>query len=96
MLKSFTTAIVFAALMTPSIASFAQTAQPVSRAQVAADLVRLEKAGYDPRDWIHYPENIEAAEARVAAEDAAQQTAASSNADTVKSASSFQRGNPGF
>jgi hypothetical protein len=53
-------------------ASFAQqTNGPVTRAQVRAELAELERAGYNPNDWIHYPENIQAAEARVAAEHAA-------------------------
>jgi hypothetical protein len=40
---------------------------------VHAELAQLEKAGYDPHDWIHYPENIQAAEAKVAAQNATAQ-----------------------
>jgi hypothetical protein len=40
----------------------------LTRAEVRAQLVEVEKAGYNPNDWLHYPENIQAAEARVAAE----------------------------
>jgi hypothetical protein len=46
-------------------------AQPagLTRAQVRAELVALEKAGYDRRgDHAYYPTNIQAAEARVAAQ----------------------------
>jgi hypothetical protein len=60
------------ALASPAL-SFAQTADaPLTRAQVRADLVRLEKAGYDPSrgDYWNYPVDIQAAEAKVAAEDA--------------------------
>ena len=50
----------------------AVAAQPsgLTRAQVRAELVQLEKAGYDPTsDQTEYPKNIQAAEARVAAQD---------------------------
>jgi Domain of unknown function (DUF4148) len=71
-MKSFTRAILIAAVIAAPVASFAQSSQSVSRAQVRAELAQLEKAGYDPHDWIHYPENIQAAEAKVAAQNAAQ------------------------
>jgi hypothetical protein len=51
------------------ISSFAQQdSQPVTRAQVTSELAALERAGYYPRDWIHYPDNIQAAQRRVDAE----------------------------
>ncbi|MCG5078999.1 DUF4148 domain-containing protein [Paraburkholderia tagetis] len=65
-------------LLTP-LASFAQTATPLTRAQVRAQLVQIEKAGYNParaRDN-NYPEDIQAAEARVAAQESAAAMAAS-------------------
>jgi len=48
------------------------SAEPVTRAQVKADLRRLEQAGYDPatRDP-YYPDQIQAAEARVSRQNAA-------------------------
>ena len=51
------------------IASHAQeTTSPVTRAQVRAELVQLEKAGYLPgKNDPHYPDDIQAAEAKVAA-----------------------------
>jgi len=53
------------ALATPVI-SFAQTAEPVTRAEVRADLVQLENAGYRPVSQdATYPSDIQAAEARV-------------------------------
>lgn len=53
--------------------SFAQSVQnaqaPVTRAQVVADLIAVEKAGYNPgRNDDDYPADIQAAEAKVAAE----------------------------
>jgi hypothetical protein len=59
------------ALASPAL-SFAQsTSAPVTRAQVYSDLVRLEQAGYSPSasDDANYPADIQAAEAKVAAQD---------------------------
>ncbi|OAJ63790.1 hypothetical protein A6V36_17400 [Paraburkholderia ginsengiterrae] len=62
------------------ITGFAQTAStPLTRAQVLAELLRLEAAGYNPSagDEGDYPADIEAAQAKVAAEDAQRLAAAS-------------------
>lgn len=67
-MKSLLEAVVIAALISAPLAAFAQSEQPLTRAQVRAELVQVEKAGYNPSDWMHYPENIQAAEARIAAE----------------------------
>lgn len=70
-MKSFTKMVFIAAVFAAPVASFAQSTQStVTRAQVRAELAQLEKAGYDPHDWIHYPENLEAAEAKVAGQNA--------------------------
>ena len=68
--------VVAAAVFAAPVASFAQSNQPVTRAQVRAELVQLEKAGYNPatsNDY-DYPANIQAAEARVAAQNGTAQT----------------------
>ena len=69
-MKSLINAVALAALIAVPVASFAQSNQPVTRAQVRAELVQLEKAGYNPSisDDSAYPANIQAAEARVAAQ----------------------------
>ncbi|MCX4145009.1 MULTISPECIES: DUF4148 domain-containing protein [Paraburkholderia] len=67
-MKSLIKVAAFVAVLAAPIVSFAQSSEPVSRAQVRAELIQVEKAGYNPGDWIHYPENIQAAEARVAAQ----------------------------
>lgn len=69
------TLLVVCALATPVVA-FAQTAAtPVTRAQVTADLVRLEQAGYRPTAKNNdYPDDIQRAEAIVAREDAQKAT----------------------
>jgi hypothetical protein len=64
--------IVAAVLAIPAVSSFAQSNAPVTRAEVRAQLVQLEKAGYQPgRDDPYYPADIQAAEARVSAQNAA-------------------------
>ena len=75
-MKSLIEAAVIAALITAPLAAFAQSSQPVTRAQVRAELVQLEKAGYNPataNDY-DYPQNIQAAEARVAAQNGTAQS----------------------
>jgi hypothetical protein len=74
MLACLTLAV--SALAAP-VLSFAQTAPAqITRAEVRADLVRVEQAGYNPSrsDDADYPADIQAAEARVAAQDHAQIT----------------------
>ncbi|AJY09113.1 DUF4148 domain-containing protein [Burkholderia dolosa] len=67
-MKSLINAVALAALVAAPAVSFAQSSQqPVTRAQVRAELVQLEQAGYNPNDWMHYPENIQAAQAKIAA-----------------------------
>ncbi|MGF6771734.1 hypothetical protein P3T18_004221 [Paraburkholderia sp. GAS199] len=62
-------ALAAASLAAPAL-SFAQSSAPVSRAEVRADLVRLEQAGYriGDGDSTTYPAAIQAAEAKVAAQ----------------------------
>jgi hypothetical protein len=47
----------------PSLAqSDTNHSAPVTRAQVRAELEELVNAGYNPRDWYHYPDNLWAAQ----------------------------------
>jgi hypothetical protein len=59
------------ALAVPAV-SFGQPSNgPLTRAQVRAQLIQLERAGYNPAEGnrgSHYPRDIQAAEARVAAQ----------------------------
>jgi len=61
------------ALASP-VVSFAQSTAPVTRAQVRAELIRLEQAGYHvgDGDQTTYPAQIQAAEAKIAAQDSQQ------------------------
>jgi hypothetical protein len=70
-MKSLIQAVVVAAALVAPVASFAQQSNaPVTRAQVRAELVQLEKAGYHPGvSDPYYPANIQTAEARVAEQD---------------------------
>jgi hypothetical protein len=72
-MKSLIQVIAVAAVLVAPVASFAQSNQPATRAQVRAELVQLEKAGYNPAaaDDATYPADIQAAEARVVAQNGA-------------------------
>ncbi|MBB5470010.1 hypothetical protein HDG32_006159 [Paraburkholderia sp. CI2] len=62
--------LIVAALVAVPVVSFAQSQpqQGLTRAEVRAELVQLEKAGYNPAsDNTQYPQNIGAAEARISA-----------------------------
>ncbi|AOK08710.1 DUF4148 domain-containing protein [Burkholderia sp. AU19243] len=63
-------------------ASFAQSNTPLTRAQVREELMRLEAAGYDPSkgDDGEYPADIQAAQARVAANEHARMAASAAGA----------------
>jgi outer membrane murein-binding lipoprotein Lpp len=75
-MKTLISAVVVAAALVAPVASFAQSNQPVTRAQVRAELVQLEKAGYNPvSDQTAYPANIQAAQARVDAQNGTAQAA---------------------
>ncbi|WP_116142025.1 DUF4148 domain-containing protein [Trinickia diaoshuihuensis] len=79
------------ALVAP-VAAFSQSNQPLTRAEVRADLVRVERAGYNPLDRLHYPENIQAAEQRVVAHESVAQTDTSGyGADTQGTSHSGHR-----
>jgi hypothetical protein len=68
-MKSLSQFVVVAALVSAPLAAFAQSSQPVTRAQVREELVQLHNAGYNPMgDRNSYPAQIQAAEARVTAQ----------------------------
>lgn len=72
-MKSLIQAVAVAVALVVPVASFAQSNGPVTRAQVRAELAQLEKAGYSPArgNDPHYPDDILAAEAKVAAQNSA-------------------------
>ncbi|WP_420992127.1 DUF4148 domain-containing protein [Cupriavidus sp. 30B13] len=70
-MKSLIQTVLVACVMAAPVVSFAQSVQgPLTRAEVRADLVRVENAGYHPRGQDGaYPADIQAAEAKIAAQD---------------------------
>jgi hypothetical protein len=68
-MKSLIKAVVIVASLAASATVFAQSNSGLTRAQVRAELVQLEQVGYHVGDGdeAHYPDAIQAAEARVAA-----------------------------
>jgi hypothetical protein len=74
-MKSLVRAVALVVVLAAPVASFAQSEQPLTRAEVKAQLKQLEQAGYNPAtsDEANYPADIQAAEARVAAQNAAAQ-----------------------
>jgi len=75
-IKSLVSAVALASALAVPAVSFAQQSNgPVTRAQVRAELVQLEQAGWRPTMDMgnnpHYPDGIQAAEAKVAAQNGA-------------------------
>jgi hypothetical protein len=72
-MKSLIKAVAIAAVLAAPVASFAQSNQPVTRAEVRQQLAQLEQAGYSPASGNdpEYPSNIQAAEQRVQAQNPA-------------------------
>ncbi|MGA7777122.1 MAG: DUF4148 domain-containing protein [Paraburkholderia sp.] len=90
-MKALIKAVALAVVLVAPVVSFAQSNEPLTRAQVRDQLIQVEKAGYNPatsNDY-DYPANIQAAEARVAAEHADAQTATAQNTATQASASGY-------
>ncbi|HEY2021571.1 DUF4148 domain-containing protein [Paraburkholderia sp.] len=94
-MKTLIQAVVIAAALAAPVASFAQANQPVTRAQVRAELVQLEKAGYQPNAADpYYPANIQAAQARVDAQNGVSQPATSGFGGVVSGSSQSSHAAP--
>jgi hypothetical protein len=97
-MKSLTKAISAVAFAALPLAALAQSTAPVTRAQVRAELVQLEQAGYQPTapESFAYPVDIQTAEARVAAQNGAAGTSGYGPAmtDSSQSGSSAIRRDP--
>jgi hypothetical protein len=72
-MNSIIKAVAIAVALSAPVVSFAQSNQPLTRAEVRSQLVQLEKAGYNPAsaDNATYPADLQAAEAKVAAQNGA-------------------------
>ncbi|AMM17356.1 hypothetical protein AX768_24370 [Burkholderia sp. PAMC 28687] len=102
MFKSLIPAVVIVSALAAPTFVFAQSNDngPVTRAEVKAQLVQLEKAGYNPSsDQINYPANIQAAQARVDAQNQAATSYGPSTSGTsaagVRSSVAPARNTPG-
>ena len=94
-MRSLIKAAVLTIAIAAPVASFAQSNQsPVTRAQVRAELVQLESAGYKPaagRDP-YYPADAQIAEARVAAQNEPTQAGVPETSYGMSSSGSSQSG----
>ena|ERR1700676_336534 len=88
-MKSSLYSVVTASVLAAPAVSFAQQSNaPVTRAQARAELIQLEQAGYNPaRHDPDYPANIQAAQARVAAQNGAAQGQTSGYGPSVSGSS---------
>jgi Domain of unknown function (DUF4148) len=88
-MKSLLYSVVTASVLAAPAVSFAQQSNaPVTRAQARAELIQLEQAGYNPaRHDPDYPANIQAAQARVAAQNGAAQGQTSGYGPSVSGSS---------
>jgi hypothetical protein len=73
-MKTLARLVIASCALASPVVSFAQSTEPVTRAQVRAELIRLEQAGYHvgDGDQTTYPAQIQAAEAKIAAQDSQQ------------------------
>ena len=74
-MKSLIKAVALTVVLAAPMVSFAQSEQPLTRAEVKAQVKQLEDAGYNPAVATDaaYPADIQAAEARIAAKSEAGQ-----------------------
>lgn len=80
--------LVAAAVVAVPALSFAQSSQPLTRAEVRAQLVELQKAGYNPvHEEASYPQDILAAQARLDAQNSAASSYGPASAGTSSSGS---------
>ncbi|WP_027801813.1 DUF4148 domain-containing protein [Paraburkholderia dilworthii] len=75
-MKSLIKAVALVVVLAAPLASFAQSEQPLTRAEVKAQLKQVQQAGYNPAAAVdaNYPADIQAAEARIAAQNAIAQS----------------------
>ncbi|WP_234745415.1 DUF4148 domain-containing protein [Burkholderia sp. WTPI3] len=70
--------IMLAVAIAPPYAFAGQSSGGLTRAEVRAQIVQVEQAGYNPaRKDIHYPQSIQQAEARIRSSEPARQADAS-------------------
>ena len=87
-MKTLACLVLASGVLASPLVSFSQSTAPITRAQVRAELIRLEEAGYHvgDGDQTTYPAQIQAAEAKIAAQDS-QQAANNAVGGTINNAS---------
>lgn len=90
MKRTLLVSLLVSVLTVPAV-SFAQSQQPLTRAQVRAELVELQQAGYRGDNEATYPAAIQAAEERVVQAHGQSQAASSYGTDVSGSAASGGR-----
>ncbi|MEX3763905.1 DUF4148 domain-containing protein [Paraburkholderia phenoliruptrix] len=95
-MKTLVRAVALAVVLAAPAASFAQSEQPLTRAEVKAQLKQIEQAGYNPATAVdaNYPADIQAAEARVAAQNAMAQSDTTGYGSTATGSSQTGSGAP--
>jgi hypothetical protein len=95
-MKSLIKAVALVVVLAAPLASFAQSEQPLTRAEVKAQLKQLEQAGYNPAVATDstYPADIQAAEARVSAQNNAATGYGPSTTGSSETGSGVPAGNP--
>jgi Domain of unknown function (DUF4148) len=89
MKKFLISALVLSSALAAPAFAFAQSNGPVTRAQVKAELVQLEKAGYSPGgEDVNYPQDIQAAEQKVWAQQGVAATSYGSNTGSMSTSGS--------
>jgi hypothetical protein len=88
-MKTIACLVIAAGALASPVVCLAQTPEPLTRAEVRADLVRVEQAGYNPSigDNVDYPADIQAAEAKIAAQDDRQLTVNATGGTTMEGTS---------
>jgi len=95
-MKTLIRAVALAVVLAAPVASFAQSEQPLTRAEVKAQLKQIEQAGYNPATAVdaNYPADIQAAEARIAAQNAMAQSDTTGYGSTATGSSQAGSGVP--
>jgi hypothetical protein len=69
-MKRLIQAVALAMAVSGPVVAHAQSNQPLTRAQVRAEVKALKQAGFQPSDWF-YPASIQSAEAKIAQQNGA-------------------------
>jgi len=87
--------IAIAASLSAPLFAHAQSNAPATRASVRAELIQLEKAGYQPdSDQVNYPVNLQNAERRISQDQSSGSSTAGSSASGTRHSADAGSWNP--